>query len=413
MSELQDLVDSLAARIGRSVAIDDHRFRLLVFSSHGHEIDDVRRASILQREAPKPVRDLLEQLGVQNAIGPMRIDAVPELGLRPRICLPIRFDGFLLGYMWLIEDKAPFADAHLADCVDALREAGPLIYRERMLEDHTRESERQRVVELLDVAGDRRAAAARALIEEGMLAPARAYGVIVVDARDRGVQPRAEARIVAALAALERARRTLPPHGCLVGNVGGRGVLIAAVPRASDGVAELSRLAWRVHEDVLGSSGEPSSWRVGQGPTVADLARVVLSYKAALDAIEVAAAVPELGDVAVWDELGAWRLLCLIPDDDRAYAAIHPGLSRLAKARDGRVLLDTLERYLDHGGDAQQTANDLYIHRTSLYGRLRRIEREANVDLSRGEDRLALHVSLRLLQLFQQIPTAPPASYGG
>ena len=53
MSELQELVDSLAARIGRSVAIDDHRFRLAVFSSQRQEIDDVRRASISTAKRPK------------------------------------------------------------------------------------------------------------------------------------------------------------------------------------------------------------------------------------------------------------------------------------------------------------------------------------------------------------------------
>jgi DNA-binding PucR family transcriptional regulator len=132
---------------------------------------------------------------------------------------------------------------------------------------------------------------------------------------------------------------------------------------------------------------------------VAELAGVVLSYKDALDAIRLARAVPETGEIAAWEELGAWRILARIPDDDRVRAAIHPGLERIQGLRDGAILLETLEAYLDHAGDAQATAKQLFIHRTSLYARLRRIEEAAGVSLSSGEHRLMLHISLRLKQL--------------
>ena len=59
----------------------------------------------------------------------------------------------------------------------------------------------------------------------------------------------------------------------------------------------------------------------------------------------------------------------------------------------------TLETYLDHAGDVKRTAAELWLHRTSLYYRLRRIEEVAGVDLNRGEDRLLCHVALRLARL--------------
>jgi hypothetical protein len=92
------------------------------------------------------------------------------------------------------------------------------------------------------------------------------------------------------------------------------------------------------------------------GSRLPELAGIVISYKAALDAIQVAAAIDRVSDVSVWEELGAWRLLCLIPDEDRAYAAIHPGIGRLAWLRDRPALLRALEPYLDLGGDAAATA---------------------------------------------------------
>jgi sugar diacid utilization regulator len=398
VSELQELVDSLACRIGRSVVIHDQRFRLAAFSSQGPDVDNVRRASILERRAPDEAARWMLRRGVQRAFEPMRIKEVPELGMRARVCVPIRFDGVLLGYMWLIEDRTKLTDEDLAACVEAAGDAAPLMYRERILDDHARERERQCVADLLDASVEIRLACAQDALEAGLLLASSAYGVIAVESR-RPLDGRSDEQAATRLAALERTRRTLRPHGCVVGNCGSRGVVIAAVRGGDDGRAELSRIARRLRSDLGAAGTQSDDWRLGQGPVVRELASATVSYDAALDAIRIAAAVPELGDLAVWDQLGAWKLLSLVPAGAHVPYAIHPGLTQVAALRDGDVLLHTLEAYLDNGGDAQETASELYIHRTSLYARLRRLEREAGVDLGNGEDRLTLHISLRLMRL--------------
>ena len=65
----------------------------------------------------------------------------------------------------------------------------------------------------------------------------------------------------------------------------------------------------------------------------------------------------------------------------------------------GPELVETLEAYLDRAGDARAAAAALFIHRTTLYHRLRRIERIAGVDLRDGDDRLLLHMALRIRRL--------------
>jgi len=254
------------------------------------------------------------------------------------------------------------------------------------------------VVDLLDGSGRRRFAAARAVLEEGLLIASGAYGVIALEASSP-LESGAEEHAVTALAALERTRRSIRPHGCVTGNLGSRGVLIATLRGCDDGTAELSRIAERLRSGLRASGVQSGQWRLGQGPVVSELASVAVSYRAALDAVRIAAAIPEIGELAAWDDLGAWKLLSLIPAGEQLRLTMHPGLSRVAQLRDGDLLLETLEAYLDSGGDAQCTASKLFIHRTSLYARLRRIERDADVDLSSGEDRLALHMSLRLERL--------------
>jgi sugar diacid utilization regulator len=52
----------------------------------------------------------------------------------------------------------------------------------------------------------------------------------------------------------------------------------------------------------------------------------------------------------------------------------------------------------------------LHIHRTTLYWRLARVADLLSVDLSRGEDRLKLHLALKLAELTR--PDELPAHLG-
>jgi DNA-binding PucR family transcriptional regulator len=59
----------------------------------------------------------------------------------------------------------------------------------------------------------------------------------------------------------------------------------------------------------------------------------------------------------------------------------------------------TLETYLEYAGDATRSAAALFLHRSSFYSRLHRIEGLAGVDLKSGADRLELHLGLRLWRM--------------
>ena len=133
---------------------------------------------------------------------------------------------------------------------------------------------------------------------------------------------------------------------------------------------------------------------VGEGDEFGELRDAPRSYRRALAALRVATG--EASGVARWAELRAQRLLTALPPT--ALDDVPPGLRALLDGGHDQLVL-TLETYLDHAGDVKSTAAALWLHRTSLYYRLRRIEEVASVDLSRGEDRLLCHVALRLARL--------------
>ena len=78
---------------------------------------------------------------------------------------------------------------------------------------------------------------------------------------------------------------------------------------------------------------------------------------------------------------------------------LHPGLERLLAQPRSRTLVETLETYLDAAGSVQETAARLRLHRQSLYYRLERIERLASTNLRDGNERLALHLALKLARV--------------
>ncbi|WP_262380136.1 PucR family transcriptional regulator [Nonomuraea sp. PA05] len=63
----------------------------------------------------------------------------------------------------------------------------------------------------------------------------------------------------------------------------------------------------------------------------------------------------------------------------------------------------TLEAFLDNAGDVQLTAEQMFVHRTTLYYRLQRIEELTGVQLASGEDRLAFHLGLKVARLLGRL----------
>ncbi|MBS1869704.1 MAG: helix-turn-helix domain-containing protein [Actinobacteria bacterium] len=398
MNELQGVVDALAASLGRPVGVDDRRFRALAYSSHVDGVDPVRLASILQREAPREVTGWLESLGIGGAEGYVRVPANPDFGMAARVCVPIRFDGALLGYLWLIDEPEPLSEADLEESLRSTEELGVELFRLRRLEHDDREREREL---LLALAGRRDGAdpavAATALVRDGFLATAPAYGVVVLAALHEAGQQAPDAVRVRLAAAAEHARRAVAPRHLLVLVAGERvaGVL------ACSGEAELERRAQALVTEAAENLHDYGGWSAiaAVGDLRAAPAALPAAYAEAELALGVERAAGGFGPLVRWSALGAYRMLARLGVGRDLAALVPPSLRRLLASPEADVLVPTLACYLDHGGDARAAAAALFVHRSSLYGRLHRIEEIAGVDLHDGEDRLELHLGLRLRRL--------------
>ncbi|WP_084964005.1 PucR family transcriptional regulator [Thermoactinospora rubra] len=342
-AELQDTVEEIARVLGASATLEDRSFRLLAYGAQRGEVDSVRQESILRRAATQEVRDYFEGFGIARAEGPVRIPAHGEL--KARVCWPLRHREVAYGYLWLLDSGS------LTDAV--LERAAPLVARAAQVLAHEARSRQAQGREL-----------------DWLLSP---------DPEERGRAVLDLAGPVAAIAVRESDRVaplwTLP-----------RGVLA----RVGSPVALLcpAHLAEEVACTVQSLYGTAA----GLGAPRPDASEAWQSWREARHALRVAEHFPRFAPLARWRDLGVHRLLARLPAADlRELAAETSGLDP--------ELARTVETYLDLGGQAQEAAARLGVHRQTLYYRLAKAERRLGRDLGDGDDRLAVHLGLKAARL--------------
>jgi sugar diacid utilization regulator len=402
VAPLQRLVDSLASSLGRPVVLDDARLHLLAHSEHGDaELDRVRLASILQRGAPPDVERYLRRAGIESLIAPARIESNQELGMKPRLCCPVRWNASLLGFLWLIDDRAPLRLHEIEECRVAAAEAAVVLHEAEFLVHASRRLHRRLLVGLLTGPPAEVERSATEVDRLNLVVPGHRVAVLVARARSRDGDELPDDVRSALDAALERCIRLLPPRRALAAMHEGRGVLVVTFERGRDEL-DVSRLAERLHALLLESFAGLPGWEpvVGVGPFAERLACADESYRYATAAAHVGAAMHNVGPVARWDRLGVFRALSSIPPERVAHLAdIHEGLAALADTSTGESLVETAETYLDLGSDARAAASALHLHRSTLYYRLSKCEEVAGVNLRDGGDRLAFHLAVKLARL--------------
>ncbi|MEU1799761.1 helix-turn-helix domain-containing protein [Streptomyces sp. NPDC019937] len=397
---LQEIVDEVAERIGRSVAVNDPRVHILCASRHFGDEDRVRVRAVLQRDAGSAAAGHILAQGVDRWTGPGVIPPRADLGMRARLCAPIRWRHHLLGLLIVIDPDGSLPGSSIDAVTAATRTLAPLMYQDFAAGDTERMAREGALRQLLSASATARETGRDALARGGRL-PSSRYATVTV-ARIAGDPPadRAGAVEVALRTGLERvaADRSWRTEFCLTGP---QGVLLTFSDRPMRQGPLRARASALLDQarSVLAGTAECVA---GIGETVEGGAEAAwMSYEQAIGAARAAGVRPGGDGIVQWEQLGALAPLSLLPPD-RLTPALLPGPLRTLLARDpsGR-LTETLTAYLDHGGSAPRTAHALHLHRTSLYYRLRRITELTGLDLADGDHRLALHLGLRLHALMR------------
>jgi hypothetical protein len=386
--ELQSIVDAVAGRVGRAALVEDRHQQVVAYSAHAEPLDDVRRDSILTRHTTPEVIAWFRAAGVHRTRTPVRTPAAPELGLLPRVCLPIVHHDLLLGFMWFIDEDGSMSARDIAAAAAAAEDVSRLLHRADLLGDLASQREEEATRLLLSDLPEARERAAKELLEDGVLADDGPVTVLAVQpVGDRSPDDAARSGLEQALVLT---RRWYGARSALHLVRRDHGVLLFSGEGAARPVAE--HLAARRLPGVTRTV-------IGVGEPYPRLAEAITSYREAVRTARVAARLPALGDVASWSALGVYRVLSMVDEQRLDVRAVHPGLLRLLHSDGGQVLLETLETYLDLAGNAHATAERLQLHRTTLYYRLQRVEQLAGTNLKDGNERLCLHLALKMAHL--------------
>lgn len=383
--DLFRLADAVASVVDAPVTIEDTNSRVLAYSARQDLTDPARVATIMGRRIPDDVlarfrsRGVFRELsrGRQTIFVPAQRD-----GTLPRLIVPIRMGGELLGSMWAVV-AGPVSDERAAAFADAAPVVALHLLRRRA---HT-DAQRRASAELLRGVLEGRANPRKAMAELDLSDEPHRVVVIEVtggDGRDaEGLR----------LALLERISQGIGrrPVATELG-----GLLYAVVPdRPGPGGWEELRGALSTTSSRRGGAPRAAAGAPGE---IGDLSASRLQADEALGLLRA-----ELLDerVITFDE--AWTALTLHRGATAAAGAKVAELGPLGALRahdeSGKAgYVETLYEWLRHPGDPRAAAQELRIHPNTLRYRMRKLLELVPMDLDDPDVRLALITQLVALR---------------
>jgi DNA-binding PucR family transcriptional regulator len=235
---------------------------------------------------------------------------------------------------------------------------------------------------LVDLAGEHTLGRARAL---GFDTDA-AHRVAIVSAAHKGQPDRAGYVI--------RRMASLVGKGSLFTKHAGSVVLLTDVERD-----------WAALRDALHHEDPSGGYRLAVSGVSENIFGLPRAYRGAQLALRMFDLARVTGGVAVFDDLGVFRLLAEIQDRSAIERYVRTWLGALIEydARHGGGLVETLRRYLDLGGSYDATAAAVAVHRSTLKYRLQRIRDISGRDLNDADVRFNLQLATRALEALNAV----------
>jgi hypothetical protein len=381
-ADLFRLADAVASVVDAPVTIEDTNSRVLAYSARQDLTDPARVSTIMGRRIPDDVlakfrsRGVFRELsrGRQTIFVPAQRD-----GTLPRLIVPIRMGGELLGSMWAVV-PGPVSEERAAAFADAAPVVALHLLRRRAHADAQRRASAELLRAVLQgKAGTRKAIAELDLADEP-------HRVVVIETPG-GDTPGAEGLRLALLEKISQGVGKRPAATEL------GGLLYAVVPdgERTGGWPEL-----RDALIALPAAGRTPAPRVAAG-NATEIGELASSKAQADEALGLLRAGLVPGHVVSFDD--AWTALVLHRGATAASGArvaeLGPlGILRAHDEANEAGYVDTLYEWLRHPGDPRAAARELRIHPNTLRYRMRRLLELVPLALDDPDVRLALITQL-------------------
>ncbi|MEU9507991.1 helix-turn-helix domain-containing protein [Micromonospora sp. NPDC048170] len=387
--ELFALADATAAVVDAPVTIEDAQSRVLAYSSRQDRADPARVSTIVGRRAPGNVIAHFRSRGVFRKLATgSELIFVPQGpdGTLPRLIIPIRAGGELLGSIWaVVEGRVP--DGRLRDLQGTASVLALHLLRLRVQADVARR-----------VSADRLRAALRApgrIGREELALPEGPWRVVALGGTGEMVDN------VALWESIARRHGWRQPLLADVGDV------LFAVLVDEGGSPGSRRWMEKLIHDV---AAHDPGLHAASGGVARDLTDLPRSRAEAAELLALRGPTGQRGPMLrfedQWAEVVVHRVVGAVPGADLLVGGPLPDL--VAHDREhGTDYVATVAAWLDQQGDPKRAARQLHVHPNTLRYRLRRLTEVVAVDLESPRTRLALQIQLAALDPVRTAPRPP------
>ena len=385
-----ELAEMLADLVNHSISIENERFEAIA-SKNIAAVDLARRYTIEHgRTDPALIAALeAEHLPrIRETLRPAHLPVMPHVGLEmERLLAPIVVHGDIYGYMWIIADLRALSPIDMMALEIGSTVAALLTLHQESLQSAEASLKGSLIARLID--GDENRAS---LLSDQALR----YGVdlrqpwrmLLIGARQAQPKQIADAyrRVNQALA------RSAQP--VIAAQFAGEAVVLAG-----SGV-DVDELAQNLLSRLSPFAGE---LRICISDSFSDAGAAGAAYQQCAETLDIARRLGERAVVHRFADLGYIHTLYQAGRGSLARNVQATMLRRLLMDKKRIELFNTLEAYLDAGGNSMKTAETLHIHRSTLNYRLTRIREICGINLASPAERMNLQIAIKLIRLFDGI----------
>lgn len=393
--EVEDIVERVAARLGRGLSLEDLDGVLLAYSANQSHADRVRVNFLLSKRVPADVSAWQLSHGIAAAVRPVVIPANEDLGMLGRVCVPLLVRGFRVGYLWVQQDEDEGSATAILAQLPGVRDELDLL-ASVLLDSNTAESEHRRAREQLFLSACAADKTALGVVSEWPeIYQGGPWQVVTVLAgsgagRDAHRDPLA-ATLVQRSAGLQA---TIGIDDALFS--AGASTHAVLLFRSSTGRSSHEAVLEGFHNELAKRTGlPPSSVIMGISEPFSAFRHLGEAYRQSRVAAQASAVDPALGQLVDVRATGVYQLLSGMasePPGSVFYRLLRENDHLHAKAG---TLLPVLEMLYDNDGAVADVAEKLHLHRSSVYNRLGRIRSLIGADPLSGRVRLELHLALK------------------
>jgi PucR family transcriptional regulator, purine catabolism regulatory protein len=385
--DLKQLATRLAELLGQSISIENDRFEILA-SANVAEVDEARRFTVSEgRTDPRLVR-AMEERGIigqlQQTLRPVHIPPMPDVGLElERILAPIVVHGDIYGYVWIIAHDRPLTELDSMAIISGATVAAVMMLHQESVQSAESSLKGSLLTQLIQSESGREAVLTDQALRYGVDL-SQSFMLLMIESSDRTTQRMMQMyRRINRLAALHN-------WGAVVGQFAGQVVIL--VQAEADIPALIEQIRREINQGV--------SLRVGVSRQHKGADRVGQAHQECREALYIAQRLRDNRAAAYFDHLGYLHALYMAGDGALNTNPYVPLVRRLMEEQ-SMELFNTLEAYLDAGGNGVQTAEILHVHRSTLNYRLGRVTELCEADLTDPLVRTNLQVAVKLLRLFE------------